>query len=55
MTLDDAVREVFENASVYMPLGCRHRLSNRGHIPLEIVEVQTGTYLEEDDIVRDRG
>ena len=41
-----------ENQSVYIPLGTKHRLENPGKIPLEIVEVQTGSYLEEDDIVR---
>ncbi|MFT3973181.1 MAG: mannose-1-phosphate guanylyltransferase/mannose-6-phosphate isomerase [Amaricoccus sp.] len=41
-----------ENESVYLPLGCMHRLQNPGRIPVEIVEVQTGAYLEEDDIVR---
>ncbi|MCU7932369.1 MAG: mannose-1-phosphate guanylyltransferase/mannose-6-phosphate isomerase [Candidatus Thiodiazotropha sp. (ex Codakia rugifera)] len=41
-----------EDQSVYIPLGTRHRLENPGLIPLEIVEVQTGSYLGEDDIVR---
>jgi len=41
-----------EDQSVYIPLGTRHRLENPGKIPLEIIEVQTGTYLGEDDIVR---
>jgi mannose-1-phosphate guanylyltransferase/mannose-6-phosphate isomerase len=41
-----------ENESTYIPLGVRHRLSNPGHIPLEIIEVQSGGYLGEDDIVR---
>ncbi|MCY4055838.1 MAG: mannose-1-phosphate guanylyltransferase/mannose-6-phosphate isomerase [Cyanobacteria bacterium MAG CAR4_bin_6] len=41
-----------ENQSAYIPLGCRHRLSNPGRIPLEIIEVQSGPYLGEDDIVR---
>ena len=41
-----------ENQSAYIPLGCRHRLSNPGHIPLELIEVQSGPYLGEDDIVR---
>lgn len=41
-----------ENESVYLPLGCVHRLVNPGKIPLEIVEVQSGSYLGEDDIVR---
>lgn len=41
-----------ENESIYLPLGCVHRLVNPGKIPLEIIEVQSGAYLGEDDIVR---
>ena len=41
-----------ENESVYLPLGCVHRLDNPGKIPLELIEVQSGSYLGEDDIVR---
>lgn len=41
-----------ENESTYIPLGVRHRLENPGHVPLQIIEVQSGTYLGEDDIVR---
>jgi mannose-1-phosphate guanylyltransferase / mannose-6-phosphate isomerase len=41
-----------ENQSTYIPLGETHRLANPGHIPLEIIEVQSGSYLGEDDIVR---
>ncbi len=41
-----------ENESTYIPLGEKHRLENTGKIPLEIIEVQTGSYLGEDDIVR---
>ena len=41
-----------ENQSTYIPLGCMHRLSNPGKIPLKIIEVQSGAYLEEDDIER---
>ena len=37
---------------MYIPLGCMHRLSNPGKIPLKIIEVQSGAYLEEDDIER---
>ena len=40
------------NESTYIPIGTKHRLSNHGHIPLEIVEVQVGEYLGEDDIIR---
>ncbi len=41
-----------ENESVFLPVGCVHRLANPGKIPVEIIEVQTGAYLEEDDIIR---
>lgn len=41
-----------ENQSVYLPLGCVHRLENPGMIPLHLIEVQVGSYLGEDDIVR---
>jgi mannose-1-phosphate guanylyltransferase/mannose-1-phosphate guanylyltransferase/mannose-6-phosphate isomerase len=41
-----------ENESVYLPLGCVHRLVNPGKIPLTLIEVQAGSYLGEDDIVR---
>jgi mannose-1-phosphate guanylyltransferase / mannose-6-phosphate isomerase len=43
---------VTENESTFIPLGVKHRLENRGSIPLEIIEVQSGSYLGEDDIVR---
>jgi mannose-1-phosphate guanylyltransferase len=43
---------VGENQSTYIPLGCRHRLSNPGKIPVQLIEVQSGPYLGEDDIVR---
>lgn len=41
-----------ENQSIHIPLGMKHSLQNPGKIPLEVIEVQSGTYLEEDDIVR---
>ena len=41
-----------ENESTFIPLGCRHRLSNPGRMKLELIEVQSGTYLDEDDIIR---
>ena len=41
-----------ENQSTFIPLGCKHRLSNPGKIPLKIIEVQSGPYLDEDDIER---
>jgi len=43
---------VHENESIYLPIGCVHRLGNPGKIDLELIEVQTGSYLGEDDIVR---
>jgi mannose-1-phosphate guanylyltransferase/mannose-6-phosphate isomerase len=43
---------VRENESIYLPLGCTHRLFNPGRIPLHLIEVQSGAYLGEDDIVR---
>ncbi len=43
---------VRENESIYLPLGCTHRLINPGRIPLTLIEVQSGSYLGEDDIVR---
>ncbi len=52
VTRDDEVVILRENESIYLPLGCTHRLANPGKIPVEIIEVQTGAYLEEDDIVR---
>ena len=52
VTRDDEEIMLTENESVYLPLGCVHRLHNPGKVPLSIVEVQTGSYLGEDDIVR---
>lgn len=52
VTLDDSVRLVHENESIYLPIGCTHRLVNPGKIDLELIEVQTGSYLGEDDIIR---
>ncbi len=52
ITCDDKVFLLTENQSTYIPLGSTHRLRNPGKIPLEIIEVQSGSYLGEDDIVR---
>jgi mannose-1-phosphate guanylyltransferase/mannose-6-phosphate isomerase len=52
VTRGDEVILLGENQSTYIPLGVKHRLENPGQIPLEIIEVQSGTYLGEDDIVR---
>jgi mannose-1-phosphate guanylyltransferase len=49
---NDDILDLTENESVYIPLGARHSLENPGKIPLHIIEVQTGSYLGEDDIVR---
>ena len=50
--VNDKTEIVHENQSTYIPLGSKHRLSNPGKIPLRIIEVQSGSYLEEDDIER---
>ena len=50
--LNDDKVVLSENQSTFIPLGCKHRLSNPGRIPLKIIEVQSGAYLEEDDIER---
>lgn len=52
VTCDDKTFILSENQSTYIPLGATHRLANPGKIPLEVIEVQSGTYLGEDDIVR---
>jgi mannose-1-phosphate guanylyltransferase/mannose-6-phosphate isomerase len=52
VTCDDKVFMLGEDESTYIPLGTKHRLMNPGRIPLELIEVQSGTYLGEDDIVR---
>ena len=52
VTLGNDVRSVHENESIYIPIGSIHRLANPGKIPLELIEVQVGSYLGEDDIVR---
>lgn len=52
ITRGEKVVTLSENESTYIPLGVRHRLENPGKIPLELIEVQSGTYLGEDDIVR---
>jgi mannose-1-phosphate guanylyltransferase / mannose-6-phosphate isomerase len=52
LTIGNDVRNVRENESSYIPIGSIHRLANPGKIPLELIEVQVGSYLGEDDIVR---
>lgn len=52
VTIGEEEKMVHENESVFIPMSTKHRLENPGRIPLEIIEVQNGKYLEEDDIVR---
>lgn len=52
VTIEGKVKLVSENESVYIPLGTMHRLENPGRVPMVLIEVQTGAYLGEDDIVR---
>ena len=52
VTINQDVRTVHENESVYITIGSVHRLANPGKIPLELIEVQVGSYLGEDDIQR---
>jgi mannose-1-phosphate guanylyltransferase/mannose-6-phosphate isomerase len=52
VTRDDEVSLLAENQSTYIPMGTKHRLENPGTTPLEMIEVQSGEYLGEDDIVR---
>ncbi len=52
VTVDDEVSLVTENQSVYIPLGAVHRMENPGKVPMVLIEVQTGSYLGEDDIIR---
>ncbi|MFG6500832.1 mannose-1-phosphate guanylyltransferase/mannose-6-phosphate isomerase [Sulfitobacter sp. 1A15106] len=52
VTVGDEVKLVTENQSVYIPLGATHRMENPGKVPMVLIEVQTGSYLGEDDIIR---
>mgnify|MGYP001819667733 CR=1 FL=1 len=52
VTVGEKVKLVTENQGVYIPLGEKHRMANPGKVPMYLIEVQTGTYLGEDDIVR---
>ncbi|MQY44161.1 mannose-1-phosphate guanylyltransferase/mannose-6-phosphate isomerase [Epibacterium sp. SM1969] len=52
VTVDEDVKLVTENQSVYIPLGAVHRMENPGKVPMVLIEVQTGSYLGEDDIIR---
>ena len=50
--VDDEIQILTEDQSVYIPIGSKHRLTNLGKLPLTLIEVQSGGYLGEDDIVR---
>jgi mannose-1-phosphate guanylyltransferase/mannose-6-phosphate isomerase len=52
VTVNELVKTVHENESIYIPIGATHRLENPGKILLELIEVQTGSYFGEDDIIR---
>jgi mannose-1-phosphate guanylyltransferase / mannose-6-phosphate isomerase len=52
VTRGDKVEMLSENQSTYIPIGEKHRLANPGKIPAFLIEVQSGPYLDEDDIVR---
>ncbi len=52
VTIDGAVTTLLPNQSIYVPLGSVHRLANHGAVPVVLIEVQTGEYLGEDDIIR---
>ena len=49
---DNEILTVTKNESTYIPIGVKHRLQNKGKMPLQMIEVQVGDYLEEDDIER---
>ncbi len=52
VTVNDRIELLTENQSIYVPLGAVHRMENPGKVPMVLIEVQTGTYLGEDDIIR---
>jgi mannose-6-phosphate isomerase-like protein (cupin superfamily) len=52
VTVNETVQLLTENQSVYIPLGAVHRMENPGKVPMMLIEVQTGVYLGEDDIIR---
>ena len=52
VTVNETVKNVHENESIFIPIGSVHRMANKGKIALELIEVQTGSYLGEDDIER---
>ena len=52
VTLDNNVKLVSEGESIYIPIGSLHRMENPGKLPMLLIEVQTGSYFGEDDIIR---
>lgn len=52
VTVGENIKLVTEGQSVYIPLGAVHRMENPGKVPMVLIEVQTGAYLAEDDIIR---
>ena len=50
--INDDIKLLSKNESIYIPVKSKHRLTNDSNLPLVIIEVQTGTYLGEDDIIR---
>ncbi len=52
VTINDQEKIICENESVYIPIGAKHRLENPGKVPVVLIEVQTGSYFGEDDIIR---
>ena len=52
VTIEEEARVLSEGESIYVPLGATHRLENPGKLPVVLIEVQTGAYLGEDDIIR---
>ena len=52
VTFDENIKLVTEGQSVYIPLGAVHRMENPGKVPMVLIEVQTGAYFAEDDVIR---
>ena len=55
ITVDQQVRLLTENGSIYIPVGAVNRLENPSKVPMVLIEVQTGSYLAEDDLIRYEG
>ena len=52
VAINEKIKILNENQSIYIPLGAKHRLTNQHNIPLKIIEIQSGSYISEDDIIR---